>query len=114
VYSLISTGTDLMKLAEAKMSTVGKARARPDQARKVLDAVMQHGAVASYKKVMSRLGWPGEAVAGRIQLKLPQGPRWSLHRGQTDSILRGIPRDWDGGPQLQRLSAAHGANPVPP
>jgi predicted dehydrogenase/threonine dehydrogenase-like Zn-dependent dehydrogenase len=55
LFSLISTGTEMMKLAEAKMSMVGKARARPDQVRKVLDAVAQQGAVATYKKVMTRL-----------------------------------------------------------
>ena len=37
------------------MSLVGKARARPDQVRKVLDTVAQQGAVATYKKVMNRL-----------------------------------------------------------
>jgi predicted dehydrogenase/threonine dehydrogenase-like Zn-dependent dehydrogenase len=55
LFSLISTGTEMMKLAEAKMSMVGKARARPDQMRKVLDTVAQQGAVATYKKVMNRL-----------------------------------------------------------
>ncbi len=55
LYSLISTGTEMMKLAEAKMSMAGKARARPDQVRKVLDTVAQQGAAATYKKVMSRL-----------------------------------------------------------
>jgi len=55
LFSLISTGTEMMKLAEAKMSMVGKARARPDQVRKVLDTVAQQGAVAAYKKVMNRL-----------------------------------------------------------
>ncbi len=55
LFSLISTGTEMMKLAEAKMSMVGKARARPDQVRKVLDTVSQQGAIATYKKVMNRL-----------------------------------------------------------
>ncbi len=55
LYSLISTGTEMMKLAEAKMSMAGKARARPDQVRKVLDTVAQQGAVATYKKVINRL-----------------------------------------------------------
>jgi predicted dehydrogenase/threonine dehydrogenase-like Zn-dependent dehydrogenase len=55
LFSLISTGTEMMKLAEAKLSMVGKARARPDQVRKVLDTVSQQGAVATYKKVMNRL-----------------------------------------------------------
>ena len=55
LFSLISTGTEMMKVAEAKMSMVGKARARPDQVRKVLDTVQQQGAMATYKKVMNRL-----------------------------------------------------------
>ena len=55
LFSLISTGTEMMKVAEARMSMVGKARARPDQVRKVLDTVAQQGAVATYKKVMNRL-----------------------------------------------------------
>src|SRR5262249_45394957 len=55
LFSLISTGTEMMKLTEAKMSMVGKARARPDQVRKVVDAVAQQGMVATYKKVMNRL-----------------------------------------------------------
>ena len=55
LFSLISTGTEMMKVTEAKLSMVGKARARPDQVRKVLDSVAQQGAVATYKKVMNRL-----------------------------------------------------------
>jgi predicted dehydrogenase/threonine dehydrogenase-like Zn-dependent dehydrogenase len=55
LFSLISTGTEMMKVSEAKMSMVGKARARPDQVRKVIDTVAQQGAVATYKKVMNRL-----------------------------------------------------------
>ena len=55
LFSLISTGTEMMKVSEARMSMLGKARARPDQVRKVLDQVAQQGAVATYKKVMTRL-----------------------------------------------------------
>src|SRR5689334_9767087 len=55
LFSLISTGTEMMKVSEARMSMVGKARARPDQVRKVLDTVAQQGAVETYKKVMNRL-----------------------------------------------------------
>ena len=55
LFSLISTGTEMMKLTEARLSMVGKARARPDQVRKVLDSVAQQGAVSTYKKVMNRL-----------------------------------------------------------
>src|SRR5207248_1352172 len=53
--SLISTGTEMRKVHEAKLSMVGKARARPDQVRKVLDTVAQQGAMATYKKVMNKL-----------------------------------------------------------
>jgi predicted dehydrogenase/threonine dehydrogenase-like Zn-dependent dehydrogenase len=55
LFSLISTGTEMMKVSEANMSMLGKARARPDQVRKVLDTVAQQGAVTTYKKVMNRL-----------------------------------------------------------
>jgi predicted dehydrogenase/threonine dehydrogenase-like Zn-dependent dehydrogenase len=55
LFSLISTGTEMMKVSEASMSMVGMARARPDQVRKVLDSVAQQGAIATYKKVMNRL-----------------------------------------------------------
>ena len=55
LFSLISTGTEMMKVTEAQLSMVGKARARPDQVRKVLDTVAQQGPVATYKKVMNRL-----------------------------------------------------------
>ena len=55
LYSLISTGTEMMKVSEARMSLVGKARARPDQVRKLLDSVAQQGAMATYQKAMNRL-----------------------------------------------------------
>ncbi len=55
LYSLISTGTEVMKVKEAKLSLAGKARARPEQVRQVLDTVAQQGPVATYKKVMTRL-----------------------------------------------------------
>src|SRR5580692_11567699 len=55
LFSLISTGTEMMKVTEAKMSLVGMARARPDQVRKVLDSVSQQGLAATYKKAMNKL-----------------------------------------------------------
>jgi len=55
LYSLISTGTEMMKVSEARLSLLGKARARPDQVRKLLDSVAQQGAVATYQKAMNRL-----------------------------------------------------------
>ena len=55
LYSLISTGTEMMKVSEARMSMLSKARARPDQVRKLLDSVAQQGALATYQKAMNRL-----------------------------------------------------------
>src|SRR4051795_13594024 len=55
LFSLISTGTEMMKVSEARMSLLGKARARPDQVRKLLDSVAQQGALATYQKAMNRL-----------------------------------------------------------
>ena len=55
LFSLISTGTEMMKVSEASMSMIGMARARPDQVRKVLDQVQQQGVVTTYKKVMNKL-----------------------------------------------------------
>jgi predicted dehydrogenase len=55
LFSLISTGTELMKVTEASMSMVGMARARPDQVKKVLDQVQQQGLFTTYKKVMNKL-----------------------------------------------------------
>ncbi len=54
-YSVISTGTEGMKAREGKMSYVGKAKARPDQVKKVLQSVQQQGVAATYQKVMNRL-----------------------------------------------------------
>ena len=55
LYSLISTGTEVMKVKEARLSLAGKARARPEQVRQVLDTVTQQGPVAAYQKVMNKL-----------------------------------------------------------
>jgi predicted dehydrogenase/threonine dehydrogenase-like Zn-dependent dehydrogenase len=55
LYSLISTGTEVMKVKEARLSLAGKARARPEQVRQVMDTVAQQGPMAAYKKVMNKL-----------------------------------------------------------
>ncbi|MFI6644916.1 bi-domain-containing oxidoreductase [Streptomyces sp. NPDC050504] len=54
-YSLISTGTEMMKVSEAGMSMVGKARSRPDQVAKVMQSVATNGLPATYRKVMGKL-----------------------------------------------------------
>ncbi|MFD3515775.1 zinc-binding alcohol dehydrogenase, partial [Streptomyces sp. NPDC058663] len=54
-FSLISTGTELMKVSEAGMSMLGKARSRPDQVAKVVQSVAAGGVPATYRKVMGKL-----------------------------------------------------------
>lgn len=54
-YSLISTGTELMKVSEAGMSMLGKARSRPDQVAKVVQSVATNGVGPTYRKVMGKL-----------------------------------------------------------
>ncbi|MGC7096167.1 bi-domain-containing oxidoreductase [Amycolatopsis lurida] len=54
-YSLISTGTEMMKVSEASLSLVGKAKARPDQVAKVLQSVAANGLAATYRKAMNKL-----------------------------------------------------------
>ncbi|MFE7579975.1 bi-domain-containing oxidoreductase [Streptomyces gardneri] len=54
-FSLISTGTELMKVSEAGMSMLGKARSRPDQVAKVMQSVATNGLPATYSKVMGKL-----------------------------------------------------------
>jgi predicted dehydrogenase/threonine dehydrogenase-like Zn-dependent dehydrogenase len=55
-FSVISMGTEGMKVREARMNLLEKARARPDQLKQVLDTVRQQGVRATFEKVMSRLG----------------------------------------------------------
>jgi predicted dehydrogenase/threonine dehydrogenase-like Zn-dependent dehydrogenase len=54
-YSAISIGTEGMKVKEGKLSLLGKAKARPDQVKKVIDSVKQQGLLATYQKVMNKL-----------------------------------------------------------
>jgi hypothetical protein len=54
-FSLISTGTEMMKVGEASMSLLAKARARPDQVAKVVQSASTIGVAATYRKVTSKL-----------------------------------------------------------
>jgi predicted dehydrogenase/threonine dehydrogenase-like Zn-dependent dehydrogenase len=54
-FSLISTGTELMKVSEAGKSLLGKAKARPDQVAKVARSVATNGLAATYRKVTAKL-----------------------------------------------------------
>lgn len=53
--SLVSAGTEAMKIDESRLSLAGKARTRPDQVKKVVESVSQQGLTATYRKVSSRL-----------------------------------------------------------
>jgi len=67
--SLISTGTELMKVGEARLSLIGKAKARPDQVRKVLSSAAQQGPAAAYRKAMGQLDrWTplGYSLCGEV------------------------------------------------
>ncbi|QJY47030.1 bi-domain-containing oxidoreductase [Pseudonocardia broussonetiae] len=69
-YSLISTGTELMKVGEASMSLLAKARARPDQVAKVLQSASTVGVAATYRKVTTKLdSWTplGYSLAGVVE-----------------------------------------------
>ncbi len=69
-YSLISTGTEMMKVGEARMSLLAKARARPDQVAKVMQSVATQGVGATYRKVTTKLdSWTplGYSLSGVVE-----------------------------------------------
>lgn len=55
VFSLVSSGTERMKVGQARMGLVAKAKARPDKVRQVVQSVRQVGLVETYNKVRERL-----------------------------------------------------------
>jgi predicted dehydrogenase/threonine dehydrogenase-like Zn-dependent dehydrogenase len=68
-HSVISSGTEKMKVAQAKMNLLQKARARPDQVRKVMDVARNLGWRAALDKVRNRLESPsplGYSAAGVV------------------------------------------------
>lgn len=68
-HSVISIGTEKMKVEQAKMNLLQKARARPDQVRKVLDTARNLGWKAALEKVRNRLETPtplGYSAAGVV------------------------------------------------
>ncbi len=68
-FSVVSSGTEGMKVREGRLSYLGKARARPDQVKKVLATVRQQGLLAAYQKAMNKLDslTPlGYSLAGKV------------------------------------------------
>lgn len=77
-HSVISIGTEKMKVEQAKMNLLQKARARPDQVRKVLDTARTLGWQAAYEKVKNRLESPtplGYSAAGVVEAVDPLNTR---------------------------------------
>ena len=67
--SVISPGTERMKVEQARMSLLQKAKARPDQVKKVLDTAKTLGWKAALQKVRNRLESPtplGYSAAGIV------------------------------------------------
>jgi len=54
-YSLVSSGTESTAVKQAAMNIVSKAKARPDDVRKVVQNIRKQGLMATYKAVMNRL-----------------------------------------------------------
>jgi predicted dehydrogenase/threonine dehydrogenase-like Zn-dependent dehydrogenase len=69
-HSVISVGTEKMKVEQARMNLLQKARARPDQVRKVFDTARTLGWRAAMEKVRNRLEIPsplGYSAAGVVE-----------------------------------------------
>jgi predicted dehydrogenase/threonine dehydrogenase-like Zn-dependent dehydrogenase len=54
-FSVVSSGTERAKIETGEKSLLGKARARPDLVRQVVDYARANGVLAAYKKVKTRL-----------------------------------------------------------
>jgi predicted dehydrogenase/threonine dehydrogenase-like Zn-dependent dehydrogenase len=77
-HSVVSAGTERMKVEQARMNLVQKARARPDQVRKVLDTAKTLGWRAAIDKVRNRLETPtplGYSAAGVVVAVHPANGR---------------------------------------
>ena len=80
-HSVISVGTEKMKVEQARMSLLQKARARPDQVRKVLDTARTIGWQAAFEKVRNRLEIPsplGYSAAGIVAAVDPANTRYRV------------------------------------
>ena len=68
--SLISAGTEKMLIDLAQKSLVGKAQARPDLVKQVLDKVKKEGLLNTYRNVRSKMERPmplGYSAAGVVE-----------------------------------------------
>lgn len=70
-YSLISAGTESSLIGLAKQSLAGKARARPDDVKKVMQKIGTDGPLSAYRQAMGRLSKPeplGYSCAGTVMV----------------------------------------------
>jgi predicted dehydrogenase/threonine dehydrogenase-like Zn-dependent dehydrogenase len=80
-HSVISAGTERMKVEQARMNLLQKARARPDQVRKVLDTARTLGWRSALEKVRNRLETPtplGYSAAGIVVAVDPANTRFRV------------------------------------
>ena len=80
-HSVISIGTEKMKVEQAQMNLLQKARARPDQVRKVIDTARNLGWKAALEKVRNRLETPtplGYSAAGVVLEVNPLNTRFRV------------------------------------
>lgn len=69
LFSVISSGTERSKVSMGDKSLIGKARARPDLAKKVIDQARKDGIRSTVELVRDRLGTPqplGYSSVGRV------------------------------------------------
>jgi predicted dehydrogenase/threonine dehydrogenase-like Zn-dependent dehydrogenase len=80
-HTVISPGTEKMKVEQARMSLLQKAKARPDQVKKVLETARTLGWRAALEKVKNRLESPtplGYSAAGIVEAVDAQNTRFSV------------------------------------
>jgi len=80
-HSVISVGTEKMKVEQARMNLLQKARARPDQVRKVLETARHLGWRSAIEKVRNRLESPtplGYSAAGVVVQVDPANTRFRV------------------------------------
>jgi predicted dehydrogenase/threonine dehydrogenase-like Zn-dependent dehydrogenase len=68
-YSVISAGTEGKTVKDARLSYIGKAKARQEEVKKVITAAKTHGVMKTYKMVMNKLESPnpmGYSCAGEV------------------------------------------------
>src|SRR5262249_40963927 len=80
-HSVISVGTERMKVEQARMTVLQKARAGPDQVRKILDTAKTLGWRSALEKVRNRLQTPtplGYSATGVVVEVDSANTRWRV------------------------------------